>query len=358
MKALILLDYPARSAAWFERALPFARERGIVEHVVKGIAGEAERTGLWDELRAIARPVLLVKGGRSPAVSYEDFHRYRETPGVRVEVFTESGHEIHQPDYERFIGTIEGFLAELDRVSALACASEGYPGMPKIEDRHHQLLDRLLPDLEREPFVIGVMLQGSVARGDHQPGSDLDLLVLVADGQGKGLVSEQIDGILVERHYRDEATLRQRFERRPDLAYGLVDGRILHDPRGRLAALTSHARRLLVDYQTPESVREDIYYWLYASRVKLVAAWDAGDELKAAFLVASTTWKILEGIWAVNDLPIPHSGAVLAHLSELADRPDDFGGHLNNLLLGDIDLRVTASLVVIDWVLNRLQDED
>jgi pimeloyl-ACP methyl ester carboxylesterase len=122
MKALILLDYPARyparSAAWLERALPFARERGIPEHVVKAIAGEAERTELWDELRAIARPILLVKGGRSPAISYEDLHRFRETPGVRVEVFEESGHEIHQPDYGRFIGTIEGFLAELDRVSA------------------------------------------------------------------------------------------------------------------------------------------------------------------------------------------------------------------------------------------------
>jgi predicted nucleotidyltransferase len=230
--------------------------------------------------------------------------------------------------------------------------------MPKIEDRHHQLLDRLLPDLEREPFVIGVMLQGSVARGDHQPGSDLDLLVLVADGQGKGLVSEQIDGILVERHYRDEATLRRRFERRPDLAYGLVDGRILHDPQGRLAPLTVHVRRVLADYRTPKSLRLDICYWLYASRIKLVAAWDAGDELKAAFLVASTSWKILEGIWAVNNLPIPHSGAVLAHINELADTPDDFGGHLNNLLLADIDLRVTASLVLMDWVLHHLRDED
>jgi predicted nucleotidyltransferase len=231
-------------------------------------------------------------------------------------------------------------------------------GRPNMGDRHSKLLDSLMAEMKREPSIIGVMLQGSVARGDYHTGSDLDLLVLVADGQGKGLVSEQIDGILVERHYRDEATLRHRFERRPAIAYGLVEGRILYDPQGRLAGLTDHARRLLADFRTPVSLREDIQYWLYASRIKLVAAWDAGDELKAAFLVASTTWKILEGIWAVNDLPIPHSGAVLAHLSELADRPDDFGGHLNNLLLGDIELRVTASLVVIDWVLNRLQDED
>jgi predicted nucleotidyltransferase len=225
-------------------------------------------------------------------------------------------------------------------------------------NRHDALVGRLLAELKREPLVIGVMVQGSVASRDHQPGSDLDLLVLMEPGQGNGLVSEQIDGILVERHYRDEAGLRKLLERRPELAHGLVHGRILHDPERRLAALTDHARRLLADFRTPMSLREDIQYWLYASRIKLVAAWDAGDELKAAFLVASTTWKILEGIWAVNDLPIPHSGAVLAHVSELADRPDDFGGHLNNLLLGDIELRVIASLVLIDWVLNRLEDED
>jgi predicted nucleotidyltransferase len=155
-------------------------------------------------------------------------------------------------------------------------------GLPNMGDPHSKLLDSLMAEMKHEPFIIGVMLQGSVARGDYHTGSDLDLLVLVADGQGKGLVSEQIDGILVERHYRDEATLRQRFERRPYLAYGLVDGRILHDPQGRLAALTGHARRLLADYQTPQSVREDIYYWLYASRIKLVAAWDARPPQQSA----------------------------------------------------------------------------
>jgi predicted nucleotidyltransferase len=99
---------------------------------------------------------------------------------------------------------------------------------PVNGDRHGALPGRLLAELEREPFVIGVMVQGSVARGDYYTGRDLDLLVLVADGHGEGFASEESDGgILVEHHYRSEPDLHQRLERRPALAHGLVDGRIL-----------------------------------------------------------------------------------------------------------------------------------
>lgn len=118
VKGLILLDYPARyperSEAWLERALPFAIQRGIPEHVVRGLQREAEAVELWDELRALERSTLLVKGGVSPAVSEEDLHRYRDTPHVRIEVFEDSGHEIHKPDYQRFLRTVKGFLTQLD----------------------------------------------------------------------------------------------------------------------------------------------------------------------------------------------------------------------------------------------------
>ncbi len=68
VRGLILLDhparYPARDGAWLERAIPFARERGI--------------------------------------------------PELRLEVFEDAGHEVFRPDYERFMRVIEGFLQDLD----------------------------------------------------------------------------------------------------------------------------------------------------------------------------------------------------------------------------------------------------
>ena len=116
---MILLDYPARyparSPEWLERALPFARERGIPERVVRRLQLESEQVELWDELPDVRAPVLIIKGGKSPAVSDDDLDRYRkELPHAQIEVFEDSGHEVHQPDYERFIGLVEKFLRSLD----------------------------------------------------------------------------------------------------------------------------------------------------------------------------------------------------------------------------------------------------
>ncbi len=119
VRGLILLDYAARSpeldGAWLEYALPFARERGIPERVVRAIRRDARRVDLWDDLHALACPVLLVVGGKSASVAAADLERYRTAlPQLRVEFLEEAGHEVFRPDYERFMRLVEGFLAALD----------------------------------------------------------------------------------------------------------------------------------------------------------------------------------------------------------------------------------------------------
>lgn len=118
VRGLILLDYPAcypeRSKAWLAQALPFATERGIPQHVVRRIQAEAERVELWSELPSIAVPILVIEGGRSKALSGGDVERYRRQPHVEVVNFHDSGHEIHKPDYQRFLNTVQGFLRSLD----------------------------------------------------------------------------------------------------------------------------------------------------------------------------------------------------------------------------------------------------
>lgn len=220
-------------------------------------------------------------------------------------------------------------------------------------DPHNQLLHRLLAQLKLEPSVIGVMLQGSVARGDHYPGSDLDLLVLVEEGHTRGLESEQIDSILVERHNQDRTSLQAKLEKRPTLAYGVVNGQILHDRQRELATIVEYAKNLLANYTTPPQEMQDITYWLYTIRIKLKAARAAGDELKTAYLATTNAWKILEGIWAINNLPMPTSSSVLTNVAELPEQPDDLTSQINDLFLGTARQRVTSSLSLIDWVLDR-----
>jgi pimeloyl-ACP methyl ester carboxylesterase len=70
---------------------------------------------LWEDIRGIACPALLVIGGKSNYVTEEDLGRYREAlPRLEVEHFEDSGHEVFRPDYERFMRVIEGFLGRSD----------------------------------------------------------------------------------------------------------------------------------------------------------------------------------------------------------------------------------------------------
>lgn len=119
VKSLILLDYPARSRRltqqWADQARPFAAERGVPEHVVKAMIADSADVELWEGIRGIACPALLVIGGKSNYVTDEDLRRYREAlPRLEVEHFEESGHEVFRPDYERFMRVIEGYLGRND----------------------------------------------------------------------------------------------------------------------------------------------------------------------------------------------------------------------------------------------------
>ncbi|MFA5552424.1 MAG: alpha/beta hydrolase [Trueperaceae bacterium] len=119
VKSLILLDYPARSKRltqqWADQARPFAAERGVPEHVVKAMIADSTDVELWEDIRGIACPALLVIGGKSNYVTDEDLRRYREAlPQPEVEQFEYSGHEVFRPDYERFMRVIERFLGRSD----------------------------------------------------------------------------------------------------------------------------------------------------------------------------------------------------------------------------------------------------
>lgn len=217
---------------------------------------------------------------------------------------------------------------------------------------HEQLISEALKELEYDSEVIGVLLQGSMARGDGYPTSDLDLFILLRDGCRRPFVAFEEQSILIEHHASDREYATAKIRANPMLAYGFTDGRILRDDSGGLAELSRVAHEVIDSYKTPPSEREGILYWLRSSRIKINAAKDAGDLLKASFVVATTSWKILEGMWAVNDLPMPPSGTVLAHRKDLTQVPDNWDELFEGLFLDDTLGRIHASLTIIDWLLD------
>ena len=118
LSGLVLSDYSARypkvKEQWVAEVL--ASREDVKPHVVQAIQRESAEVLLWDNLEKITCPALILRGGLPGSLlTTEGADRYqRHLPDSRVVVFDTSDHNLSQPDYERYIGTIKTFLEELD----------------------------------------------------------------------------------------------------------------------------------------------------------------------------------------------------------------------------------------------------
>ena len=123
LAGLVIADYPASYPAlgreWVEQTLSVVPPRAR-PHVIRALQRESAEVLLWDSLNRIECPVLILRGGRSDSLlTAEQAKMYRQRlRNVEVVVFEESGHELWKPDYDKFIGTIRGFLQQLDSQDA------------------------------------------------------------------------------------------------------------------------------------------------------------------------------------------------------------------------------------------------
>ncbi len=122
VSGLILLDYAAHHPKWPPRWAERAssdpsvgkdpqRMRGL-----RGLERESAEVVLWSSLDRIKCPVLVVGGGQPDALlKPEHIEKYQQhLPDVEIVVFEDSGHNVSQPNYDRFIGTVKSFLDRLD----------------------------------------------------------------------------------------------------------------------------------------------------------------------------------------------------------------------------------------------------
>ena len=103
---------------------------------------------------------------------------------------------------------------------------------------------------EADPEVRGLFVTGSLARAERYPGADIDLHALVVDGAGRVTQVDTVGGVMVETAYCwDEPKFVRRLEDEPSTVYGLIEGRVIYDPDGRIARLRAAAQRRLHDYE-------------------------------------------------------------------------------------------------------------
>jgi len=219
---------------------------------------------------------------------------------------------------------------------------------------YQTLLQHIVDEAMHQKDILGILLIGSVARGDALPGADLDLRFILASGVSRKAEPEVRQGILIERGYADMAHAQSKLATNPMKIYNYLDGHILFDPEGLLAQLKEQAIQRFETYQYTKQERESIAYWLRSARLKMNVALAASDILKAAFVATTTSWEILVGLWAVNDKPMPPNSSVWFHFKDLSKVPSNTEGVLQRLFCGETLVRIHTAIDLIDWMLPYL----
>ena len=220
-------------------------------------------------------------------------------------------------------------------------------------EQHKKLVQTIVAETLSMEKVHGFMLIGSVARGDAYPDSDLDFYILLEDGQNKKFHSETRKEILVEYKYADVNQILENFKNNPMELYSFLEGEILFDKRDDLKKLKEIAAYEFENYHVSSDKIKGISHWLHSSLIKMQSALKANDELKASYIVQTSIWTLLEGIWAVNSKPVPPAGAVLKYIKTLSIVPTNFEDYINRLFLGDTKDRIKAAIELIEWVLYK-----
>ncbi|HGH7182087.1 DNA polymerase subunit beta [Bacillus cereus] len=224
-------------------------------------------------------------------------------------------------------------------------------------EKHKKLVQTIVAEIVSKDKVNGFMLIGSVARGDAYPESDLDFYILLEDGQKKKFYSEMREDILVEYKSADFNQIQLNFKNNPMELYSFLEGGILFDKSGELKKLKEIATYEFENYRVSSDKVKGISHWLHSSLIKIQSALKANDELKASYIVHTSTWTLVEGIWAMNNKPVPPAGSVLKYIQTLSNRPNHFDELINKVFLADTRERISSAIFLMEWVLMDLESK-
>jgi pimeloyl-ACP methyl ester carboxylesterase len=128
IRGLVVGDYPAqhvRLTPEFADAHARMVVRGVRAtdrvplHVAERLQVESEDVPLWDRLRELGVPMLLVRGGRAGAiVDAEREARYRDAlPSIGVARLEHAGHDLWSRDPDAYLAVLQPFLDECDETA-------------------------------------------------------------------------------------------------------------------------------------------------------------------------------------------------------------------------------------------------
>lgn len=223
---------------------------------------------------------------------------------------------------------------------------------------HRQALETVLRDADADSDVCGVLVCGSIARGDALPGSDLDVRVFLHDDASeRAFNARDIGGIWVEITARTVAKAQARLQERPIEVYPYLEAVVLRDEGGAVQMLVQQARAIYDFYRATDADRDEWRYWLQSTERKLHAAQSAQMWEKCAYLTATSSWPLLSGLWTAANRPLLPSGAVRFFLPDVCARIPSLTPQLVwEVFRGaTVEARTEAFLLVLHRILPLLE---
>lgn len=204
----------------------------------------------------------------------------------------------------------------------------------------------------------GAMVIGSHALGRALDASDLDVLVVVEDGEDSTFRRELYGQRLVETISKSLPAWRAKLaDQRPRWVWALTDGgEVLFDD-GAVQGLIEEAAALLDAFVTSDEVKAELATNLWHSRAKLERAVCSGDAQMAAYGAVMAVPDILDALFALHNRPCVPGSRRMDVLTTVKLEDDD--RHLvDQLLLDDPVSRASAALALNSSLTARLGPPD
>lgn len=220
--------------------------------------------------------------------------------------------------------------------------------MIAVMDLHREIAERVGAELAERDDVLAVLIAGSVGRGEHVTSSDIDLLIVTTEDSRLEVGPRRlVEGLLVEWVARPEAEWLTRFDRpKTSWLYSFLEAEVLTDS-GPADRLKRAAQRVLETYRTSGELRELLATTFWHGQAKLDRVHAGGRPRELGYWAALCVESVLDGLYAVHDVPLPAGARRLAYL-HLVPLTEDEDALVDAMLTGGSPARrfqATRSLI-------------
>jgi len=113
----------------------------------------------------------------------------------------------------------------------------------KAPTKHVKTLQDLTEKAEGDPNILGYMVFGSVAKGTHREGSDIDVITVYRSHRpSSGINKLKVDGLVVDSLFMTHEVFAQSVSTVPYLLHTLVDAKLFIDREGTIEPLLGEIR--------------------------------------------------------------------------------------------------------------------